>query len=114
MFGTWIDASTKPWIATLETLATNAGYVVMPGHGDVGTAQDVAAFREYLVTLQKLVSDARAQGKTGAPLTQVVVPALTGKYGQWEGFKYLAEPSILQMDAELSGRKRIPQTQPAR
>jgi len=83
------------------------------GHGDLGTAQDVAAFREYLVTLQKLVSESRAQGKTGASLTQVVVPALSGKYGQWEGFN-LAEPSILQMDAELSGRKRIPQAQPVR
>jgi len=112
MLPNMIDASTKPWIATLETLATNAGYVFVPGHGDLGAAQDVAAFRGYLVTLQTLVSEARAQGKTGAPLTQVVVPALTGKYGQWEGFEYLAEPSILQMEAELSGRKRIPQPQP--
>ena len=112
MLPNMIDASTKPWIASLETLATNAGYAFVPGHGDIGTAQDVATFREYLVTLQKLVSEARAQGKAGAPLTQVVVPALAGKYGQWEGFEYLAEPSILQMDAELSGKKRIPQPQP--
>jgi cyclase len=112
MLPNMIDASTKPWIATLETLATNAGYAFVPGHGEVGTAQDVATFREYLVTLQRLVSEARAQGKAGAPLTQVVVSALTGRYGQWEGFKYLAEPSVLQMDAELSGKKRIPQAQP--
>ena len=107
-----VDASTNPWIATLETLATNAGYVFVPGHGDVGTVQDVTAFREYLVTLRALVSDARAQGKTGAPLTQTVLPALSGKYGQWEGFTYLAEPNILQMDEEMSGRKRIPAAQP--
>jgi cyclase len=111
MLPNMIDASTKPWIASLETLATNAGYVFVPGHGDIGTAQDVAAFREYLVTLQKLVSEYRAQGKTGPSLTQVVVPALAGKYGQWEGFN-LAEPSILQMETELSGRKRIPQAHP--
>jgi len=109
-----IDASTDPWIATLETLATNAGYVFVPGHGDPGTAQDVTAFREYLVTLRTLVSQARAQGKTGAPLAQVVAPALSGKYGQWDGFKSLVEPSILQMDDELSGRKRIPQAQPTK
>ena len=113
MLPNMIDASTKPWIASLETLATNAGYAFVPGHGDIGTAQDVAAFREYLVTLQKLVSEYRAQGKTGPSLTQVVVPALAGKYGQWEGFN-LAEPSILQMETELSGRKRIPQAQPVR
>jgi hypothetical protein len=68
--------------------------------------------RFLLVTLQKLVAEARAQGKAGAPLTQVVVSSLAGKYGQWEGFKYLAESSVLQMDAELSGKKRIPQAQP--
>jgi glyoxylase-like metal-dependent hydrolase (beta-lactamase superfamily II) len=112
MLPNMIDASTKPWIATLETLATNVGYTFVPGHGNVGTAQDVAAFREYLVTLQRLVSDARAQGKSGASLTQVVMPALSGKYGHWEAFMYLAEPNILQMDAELSGKKRIPQVQP--
>jgi hypothetical protein len=67
---------------------------------------------EYLVTLQTLVSEARAQGKSGASLTQVVMPALTGRYGQWEAFKYLAEPNILQMDAELSGTKRLPQAKP--
>jgi cyclase len=33
MLPNMIDASTKPWIATLETLATNAGYVFVPGHG---------------------------------------------------------------------------------
>ena len=68
-----IDASTKSWIATLEALATSGDYVFVPGHGDLGTAQDVAAFREHLVTLQTLVSESRAQGKTGAPLAQVVV-----------------------------------------
>ena len=109
-----IDASTNSWIATLETLATNAGYVFVPGHGDLGTVQDVIAFREYLVTLQTLVSEARALGKPGAPLTQTVVPALSRKYGQWEGFKYLAEPSVLQMDEELSGRKQIPQAKPTK
>ena len=112
MLPNMIDASTKPWIATLEALATNAGYTFVPGHGNVGTAQDVAAFREYLVTLQTLVSEARAQGKSGASLTQAVMPALTGKYGQWEAFKYLAEPNILQMDTELNGKKRIPQVLP--
>ena len=81
------------WETSAQSV-TNAGYVFVPGHGDLGTAQDVAAFREYLVILQQLVSEARAPGKAGAPLTQVVMPALT--------------------DAELSGRKRIPQPQPVR
>jgi glyoxylase-like metal-dependent hydrolase (beta-lactamase superfamily II) len=87
-----IDASTKPWVETLEVLAkSEPGYAFVPGHGDVGNAQDVAAFRGYLVTLRKLVSDAKAQGKSGDALTEAVMPALTEKYGRWVFFKDLAK-----------------------
>jgi cyclase len=104
-----IDASTKPLIDTLDTLAKNeADATFVPGHGDVGNAHDVQAFRGYLVTLQTLVADAQAQGKTGDALAETVMPALTEKYGQWDFFKYLAKPNILDTSAELSGKKRIP------
>jgi cyclase len=104
-----IDASTKPWIDTLTTLAKNeAGYSFVPGHGDVGTVQDVVAFRDYLTTLHKLVADAQAQGKSTDAVVEAVMPALTAKYGQWDFFKYLARPNILETDAELRGQKRIP------
>jgi hypothetical protein len=89
----------------------------VPGHGDVGNAQDVAAFRDYLATLQKLVAEARTEGRSGDALTEVVMRTLSAKYGEWDFFKYFAQPNILQMDAELSGSKRIPraqQAQPAR
>ena len=110
-----VDASTKPLIDTLDTLAKNeADATFVPGHGDVGTAQDVQAFRGYLVTLRTLVADAQAQGKTGDALAETVLPALTEKYGQWDFFKYLAKPNILETDAELSGKKRIPQAQPTK
>jgi glyoxylase-like metal-dependent hydrolase (beta-lactamase superfamily II) len=107
-----IDASTKPWVETLDVLAkSEPDYTFVPGHGDVGNAQDVAEFREYLVTLRKLVNDAQAQGRSGDPLAEAVMPALTEKYGQWDVFKYLAKPNILQTEAELSGKKRIPQAE---
>jgi cyclase len=110
-----MDASTKPLIDTLDTLATNeADATFVPGHGDVGNAQDVQAFRGYIVTLRTLVADAQAQGKTGDALAETVVPALTEKYGQWDAFKYFAKPNILDTDAELSGKKRIPQAQPTK
>jgi cyclase len=107
-----IDASTKPWIDTLDVLMkSEPGSTFVPGHGDVGDVQAVAAFREYLVTLRKLVSDAQAQGKSGDALVEAVTPALTAKYGQWPFFQYGAKPNILDMDAELSGKKRIPQAE---
>ena len=110
-----IDGSTKPWIQTLDTLASAyAGHTFVPGHGDVSTAKDVIAFRDYLATLQKLVADARAGGKSGAAITQAVLPTLTAQYGQWEGFTYLAPLNIAQAEAELNGTKRVPQASPVK
>jgi glyoxylase-like metal-dependent hydrolase (beta-lactamase superfamily II) len=104
-----IDASTQPWIDTLDALARDeAGYTFVPGHGDVGNAQDLAAFRDYLATLRQLVGDAQARGKSAGAVVEAVMPALTAQYGQWDYFKYVAQANILEMDAELSGRKRIP------
>ena len=95
---------------TLDVMAKNgAGFTFVPGHGDVGTAAEVLTFRDYLATLHKLVADARAQGRSGKALADAVLPALGAKYGEWGFFKYLAPLNIEQMEAELSGKKRIPQ-----
>jgi cyclase len=105
-----IDASSKPWIETLDTLRKNqSDYSFVPGHGDIGNTQDVAAFRDYLVTLRKLVAGAQAQGQSGDAVVEAEIRPLTEQYGQWDFFKYFARPNVLEMDAELSGRKRIPE-----
>jgi cyclase len=107
-----IDASTQPWIDTLDTLANvEAEVTFVPGHGDVGTARDVAAFRDYLIALRKLISETQALGKSGDALADAVMPALSNKYKGWDAFEYLAKPNILQTADELSGKKRIPKAQ---
>lgn len=110
-----IDASTQPWIDTLDALARDEpDATFVPGHGDVGNAQDVMAFREYLATLRKLVSDAHSLRKSGEALADAVMPALSERYSGWEYFKDLARLDILETEAELNGTKRIPQPQPAK
>jgi glyoxylase-like metal-dependent hydrolase (beta-lactamase superfamily II) len=110
-----VDASTQAWIDTLHTLVTNdAGYTFVPGHGDVGKAQDVTVFRDYLVTLRQWVADAQAEGKSAAAVIETVMPRLTAQYGQWEYFAYVARTNVLEMDAELRGTKKIPQAAPAK
>ena len=107
---TLVDASTQPLIDTLDTLAKNEpGATFVPGHGELATASDVAAFRDYVVTLRTLVSDAQAAGKSGEALADVVMPGLSEKYSRWIGFEFAARPNILEADAELRGTKRIPQ-----
>ncbi len=105
-----IDASTEPWLATLSTLArvVKESGAFVPGHGDVGTAEDVTEFRNYLATLRRLVHDAQGQGKTGDALVDAVLPALKEKYGQWEFFEYFAKSNIADTAAELRGEKKLP------
>ena len=88
---TLVDGSTKPWIDTLDGLATDEpSATFVPGHGEVGSAKDVAAFREYLVTLRKLVSEAQATGTSGEALADAVMPGLSDRYSRWNGFEYAA------------------------
>jgi cyclase len=105
-----VDGTIPAWIATLDTLAkTNVQYTFIPGHGDVANTQDVIAFRDYLGALRTLVGDAQRQGKSGAALVAAVLPTLKQEYGQWDFFAFLAERNISDMEAELSGKKRVPQ-----
>jgi len=104
-----IDASTAPLMKTLATLtAENPSAQFVPGHGDVGSAQDVDAFRGYIGALREAVSAAQAQGKTGDALVEAVVPALKEKYGEWGIFERFAPRNVRDTDAELRGTKRIP------
>jgi cyclase len=105
-----IDATTSAWIPTLNSViqaAPNATYV--PGHGDVGTVDDVKNFRDYLAFLREQVASALKQNKSGDDLVNSVLPPLTEKYGKWDLFKYFAKPDILHTGAELRGDKKIPQ-----
>ena len=101
-----IDGSTKAWIETLDTfVSTYAGHTFVPGHGGLAGAQDVTAFRDYLATVQKLVADARAAGKSGDAIVQAVMPAMKDKYGKFELFDYLVPRNIAEADAEQSGNE---------
>ncbi len=105
-----IDASTQPWIDTLATLTkAHPAAAFVSGHGDVGTADDVAAFRGYLVDLRQFVTEGRAAGKTGDALVEFLLPRMKEKYGEWSAFNNFAKRNILDTDAEFGGTKKIPQ-----
>ena len=109
-----IDASTEPWIATLEQIrkrAPSAAFV--PGHGDVGNAANVEAFRAYLQNIRNWTEVPAKAGKTGDELVNAVMPNLQEKYGKWNFFKYFSRPNILDTAAEWSGTKKIPTPPPA-
>lgn len=105
-----IDATVADWIETLEQLADPAapGKIVVPGHGSVGTAGDVADFRGYLTALRDAVARRLGAGLDGTALQAAVVADLRTQYGDWAYFTSLAPRNVPDMAAELNGRKRVP------
>jgi cyclase len=104
-----IDASTKPWMETLGTLAAKySAATFVPGHGEVGHVKDLEAFRAYLSFLRENVAAGLKQGKSGDALVAALQPAFEQKYGSWGFFKYFLKPDILFTAAELQGKKRLP------
>jgi cyclase len=104
-----IDADTQ------QQIATNANFMrdypdatFVPGHGELGKASDVDAFKDYLLALRKAVSDARAAGKSGQALTDAVLASLKPQYGGWGYFDYFSRSNIEQTEAELAGTKKRP------
>lgn len=104
-----IDASTAPWVETLNTLLREyptAKFV--PGHGDrVGDAADVRAFRDYLVFLRGSIAKAQAGGASSEAVMKEVLPEVKARYGGWAFFDF-AGPDIRLTDEELRGTKRLP------
>jgi glyoxylase-like metal-dependent hydrolase (beta-lactamase superfamily II) len=104
-----IDADTAQQVASNEAFLKDypdASFV--PGHGEVGKAADVKAFRDYLQGLRDLVAAERKTGKSGQALEDLVLPALQQQYGSWGYFEYFAKHNIEQTDAELAGTKKRP------
>lgn len=105
-----IDATTSDWTATLSKLvADHAQDTFVPGHGDLGNAGDVSAFRGYLSDLRGWVAPAVTAGRTGDDLVAALMPELTSKYGQWNFFAHFSKRNILDVGAEIRGDKKIPQ-----
>src|SRR5207253_5189820 len=64
-----IDANTLAWIDTLDKLlGAPPNTIFVPGHGDVGRAEDIRDFRNYLADLRVAVGKARVAGKSGDDL----------------------------------------------
>jgi cyclase len=104
-----IDASTKEWIETLDTLVKDyPSAVFVPGHGDnPGKADDVRAFRDYLSFLRETIAKAQSGGASGDAVVKAVLPEVKAKYGDWAFFSF-AGPDIQRTDEELRGVKRLP------
>lgn len=108
-----IDASTDAWIETLNAMIqAHPAAAFVSGHGDVGTVEDVKAFRGYLMDLRQWVGGARATGKTGDAIVDEVVPKIKEKYGDWGALNNFSIRNVQQTAEELNATKKVPRPLP--
>ena len=104
-----IDASTGPWIATLDKLIANHPKATfVSGHGGIAAASDVEDFRGYLAALRTDIAKQQAAGRSGDELVTAVTADLKPTYGTWGFFDHFIKPDITYTAAELKGTKKIP------
>ena len=105
-----IDADTRAQIDTNSSfVGSYPTATFVPGHGEVGKAADVGAFRDYLVALRQAVASARDKSEAEPVLQQDLLKQLQGTYGKWNYFDHFAEKNIAQTAAELAGAKHRPE-----
>lgn len=106
-----IDASVAQLLQTLPELQawpTEGMGIFVPGHGGLGNAGDIEAFRGYLSSLQQQVSSARDRQLKGDVLSAAVEAALAPEYSNWGAYSHFIGRNIADMDAELAGTKHRP------
>src|ERR1700678_4167945 len=104
-----IDASTEPWVASLDAMQKDYGPSTwIPGHGGVTNVQDVLTFREYLADLRADVRREQAAGKSGDALVKALLPGLKSRYGKWGFFNDYTALDVEQTGQELLGTKKLP------
>lgn len=75
------QADLEQWDTILERIEALDIQTVVPGHGSVGTRDDVATLREYLGDMETLVSEAIVRGEA---MEQAVATPTPAAYASWD------------------------------
>jgi cyclase len=94
------DANILDWMKTLEELTRLDADRYVPGHGAVGTKEDVKQFLGYFEELKALVEPAVTRGDT---IEQVLEIPIASKYAGYR-FQNLFRPNLEKMYRELKAR----------
>jgi cyclase len=77
------DSTPEKWIATLEALATGEIGTFVPGHGPVGTKEDLIALKNYIRALDKLAAEVVESGGSEKDAVRQPLPDFAEN---WAGF----------------------------
>jgi cyclase len=82
------QADLEQWDSILERIAALDIATAVPGHGPVGTLDDVATLRRYLGAMETLVSEAIVRGETEERVAALPPPAA---YADWQARTIFAD-----------------------
>jgi glyoxylase-like metal-dependent hydrolase (beta-lactamase superfamily II) len=90
LFRTLPDAYPEEWVDSLASVERNLQFDhLVPGHGPIGTKDNVREVREYLTSLMFWVRTARGEGlaDNSPQMVERVKLALEPTYGSWDNFE---------------------------
>jgi glyoxylase-like metal-dependent hydrolase (beta-lactamase superfamily II) len=103
-FRDWPDAYIEDWIESLRRVEALDFDQLVPGHGPVGTRDDVRAFREYMEELRAEVARLAREGKSEQEVVQAVKMP---KYEGWGGYKEMFAQNVAGMYRRVQSN-RVP------
>ena len=98
------EGSILGWIRALGTVEALGAERIVPGHGPVGGAADLALLRGYF---ERLRDEARRHYDAGRPAEEAVMAIELGPYAEWGEPERIA-PNVLRLYEDFSGRPWAP------
>jgi glyoxylase-like metal-dependent hydrolase (beta-lactamase superfamily II) len=77
------------WADVLSELIGWKPAIVVPGHGDIGGAEILAAVRDYMVDLSKRVATERKSGKDADAIVASLGPKVRAEYPNWSSPEWI-------------------------
>jgi glyoxylase-like metal-dependent hydrolase (beta-lactamase superfamily II) len=102
-FRDWPDAYIEDWIESLRRVESMDFDVLVPGHGPIGTKDDVRAFRVYMEELRDAVTRLAREGKSEQEVVQAVQLA---QYESWGGYKDMFALNVAGMYRHVQSHRR--------
>lgn len=76
----------REWLKILARISAQAPLCLMPGHGELGTLEDVALMERYLNETWQMAEQNRREGGTAQSAAALPPPAFTAGWANAEGF----------------------------
>lgn len=79
-----VDVDGDRWITVLEELERSAPQIVIPGHGELGGAELITVYREYLEELREETRKLAADGQDADAIVGTLIPQMLGRRPDWD------------------------------